>query len=111
MSKTLPLGIDIGAARVRVICTEIHPAGPRVVAAAVRALPAAEILSDCDHLGILIEEAVKELGTRERRCVCALGEPEGILRSLTSPPMSAGETRRWAALEAGRYQLIPPPKP
>jgi type IV pilus assembly protein PilM len=85
--------------------------GPRLTAVAVR-----EIASGCassgdivepEYVAALLKEALSELCTRQRRCVCAIGEPDAVLRSVTLPAMSDGERRRGARFEAQRYVEYP----
>ncbi|MFN2449197.1 MAG: pilus assembly protein PilM [Candidatus Baltobacteraceae bacterium] len=107
----LPLGIDIGAARVRVAHAHQTPQGRRVRAVAVRTIaPGASSsgnVADAEYVGALIEDALAELNTKERRCVCALGEPDGILRSIQLPAMKAHERERASRYEASRYVSYP----
>lgn len=97
---SLPLGVDIGATRVRVAHVELGTHGAQIRAVAVREL---ESQGDVQYLAALIDDAVNELGSRERRCVCALGEPDAVVRSLTLPNMTSVERERAARFEARRY--------
>lgn len=109
-SRALPLGIDVGSTRVRVVEVVDTSSGPRVRAVAVRELPAASVAgvsNDPEYVGALIEDAVAEIGTRERRCVCAIDEPEALLRSLRLPRMTTGERERAARFEAQRFVEYP----
>lgn len=104
--RLLPLGIDIGATRVRVVEACVTPAGPRLRAVAVRersigTVPAGA--QDLDYLSALIEDAARELRTKQRRCVCALGEPDALIRSVRFPKMTGLERQRAARYEAQRY--------
>ncbi len=92
---TLPLGIDIGSTRVRAALLESTPGGPRLVAVAARERtgPIAERL----------RELLGDLGTRERRCVFGVAEPEGLVRSVTFPQMPARERAQAARFEADRF--------
>lgn len=94
-SASLPLGIDIGASRVRVALAHRRADGrPELAAVAVR---------DRDgDLAATIADAVDELRTRERRCVASVGEPAGVLRTTTFPPMRRAELERAARFEAIR---------
>jgi Tfp pilus assembly PilM family ATPase len=112
MNKSrLPLGVDIGATRIRVLEACVAPEGPRVHAVAVRQISSdvssSGAISDTDYVAALLEEAVRELGTRERRCICALGEPDAVLRNVTFPKMTAMERERSARFEAQRYVDYP----
>ena len=79
------------------------PSGPRVRAVSVRDVGSTET----GYLCALIEDAVRELGTRERRCVCALGAPDALLRPVPFPKMPAAERARSARFEAQRFLDFP----
>ncbi|MBC5816227.1 MAG: pilus assembly protein PilM [Candidatus Eremiobacteraeota bacterium] len=107
MSKSLPLGIDIGATRLRVVWSELTSAGPRVRAVVTRDLSAgvatSGLINDCAYIGALLDEARDELQSKERRCVLAVGEPEAVLRMVEFPKMTEIERQRAAVFEAQRY--------
>lgn len=106
----LPLGVDIGATRVRVVEAERTPQGPRIRAAATRDIsPGASsgALRDPDYVGTLVEEAVRELGTKTRVCVCAIGEPDALLRAVDFPRMTHTERQTSGQFEAQRYVDAP----
>ena len=109
--RTLPLGIDIGTTRVRVADIESTPQGLRIRAVAVRDVSggtsSSGALEDPQYVGALLEDALAELGTRERRCVCAIGEPDALLRTLTLPKMTSVERERAARFEAQRHIEYP----
>ncbi len=104
--RSLPLGIDIGATRVRVAAATYGRVGPLVRTVVARDIP---ISSPCDAAGqpdyvaALIGEAVADVGTRERRCVSAVGEPQAILRAVHLPGSSRAERQRAALREAQRH--------
>jgi len=106
-ARLLPLGVDIGATRVRVVEAELCGTRARVRAVAVRDVPAGSsssgTLRDAQYVGAIIEDAVVELGTRQRRCVCGIGEPDAMLRTLMLPKMTAVERERAARFEAERH--------
>lgn len=94
--QALPLGIDIGSARTRVALTTRDGQGrASLVAVAVR--PSTE-----DPATAIIE-AIRELETKERRCVFGVSPPDGILRMMTFPPMRNRERERAARFEATRF--------
>ena len=97
---TLPLGIDVGAARTRVALLERDRAGAvRLVAVAARPTagdPAAAIAA-----------AWSELGTSERRCVLAVGPPDALLRCAAFPALGRAERERAARFEATRFVAYP----
>jgi type IV pilus assembly protein PilM len=107
----LPLGVDIGATRIRVLEACVTADGPRVRAVAVRQISSdvssSGAISDTDYVAALLEEAVREIGTRERRCICALGEPDALLRNVAFPKMTMLERERSARFEAQRYVQYP----
>ncbi len=99
-ARTLPLGIDLGATRVRVALVRQSDDGPPELAGvAVR-----------DHAGDLagaVTDAVAELRTHERRCVLGLSEPRALIRSVRFPPMRRTERERAARFEAAKYIAYP----
>lgn len=99
-ARTLPLGIDVGAARTRVALVECDASGqPHLVAVAAR--PTGDDAADA------IAQARAELRTRERRCVLALGAPDALLRTVTFPAMRRVERTRAARFEAQRFVPYP----
>ncbi len=108
---TLPLGIDFGATRIRVAQAEHSARGARLRAVAVRDLcsgmQGSNAQSDAEYVSTLIEEAVAEIGTTERRCVCAIGEPDALLRAIALPKMTAVERARAAWFESQRHVDYP----
>jgi type IV pilus assembly protein PilM len=108
---TLPLGVDIGATRVRVLEAVVTPAGARLRAVASREVSSdtagSRLVSDPQYIAALLEEIVRELETKERRCVCAVGEPDALLRPLQIPKMTSIERDRAAKLEAQRHIDFP----
>jgi Tfp pilus assembly PilM family ATPase len=104
--KPLPLGVDIGSTRLRVLYAETSSSGPRICSAAVRDLAddrADGLVPNPRHVATLLEDAVSEIGTRERRCVSAIGEPAAMLRPVRFPKMSLLELDRAARYEARRH--------
>ena len=93
---TLPLGVDVGAARTRVALVERDRAGAvRLLAVAARPTG--------DDPAFAVAEAREELGTRERRCVLALTAPDALLRAAAFPALRGGERVRAARFEAARF--------
>lgn len=96
-----PLGVDLGAARLRIAVGErTAAAGIRTLAVASRDLPAP---FDRDGRGeleaIVLEDALWELGVSERRCIASIGPPDASLQALRFPGMSYFERRRAARFE------------
>lgn len=97
---SLALGVDIGTARTRVALVERDAAGrPRLVAVAARATG--------DDASSAVGAARAELGTRERRCVLALGGVDTVIRAAAFPAMRGSERRRAAHFEAARFVPYP----
>jgi type IV pilus assembly protein PilM len=109
--RTLPLGVDIGSTRIRVMEARENAQGAHIRAVASREVPVGSstpgVVADPEYVGALIEDAIVELGTAERRCVCAIGEPEALLRPLKFPRMTAIERERAARFEAQRFIEFP----
>jgi Tfp pilus assembly PilM family ATPase len=106
-ARTLPLGVDIGATRVRVVEALMTAEGPRLRAVAVRDISAGASssgsITDIAFVAALIDDAVAEIGTKERRCVASIGQPEAFLRTIHLPRMRSAERERCAVYEAQRY--------
>ena len=99
-TRTLPLGVDIGRHRIRVaLAVGDGTSASNLINVAVRE-------HDGDLTAALVE-AVKELCTRERRCVLALGAPDALLCTLPLPPMPRWERLRAARFEATRFVDYP----
>ena len=101
MPRTLPLGVDIGSTRIRIAEAVATPRGPRIRAVVVR--EASGDVGDPEYVATLLEDAIRELGTKERRCVAALGQPHAVLRTVRLPRMTSLERERAARFEAQRY--------
>ncbi|HTW83423.1 MAG TPA: pilus assembly protein PilM [Candidatus Sulfotelmatobacter sp.] len=96
MTRSLPLGIDVGSARTCVALAELDAGGtPRLVAAASR--------TTGDDPSAAIAGARTELSTRERRCVLALRAPDSHVREIALPPLRRRERERAAGFEAARF--------
>jgi type IV pilus assembly protein PilM len=105
----LPLGLDIGASRVRLAHVERSRLGDaRVLGVAARDLPdeavTAEKLTEPELIAAVIEDLQSELGVRERRCVIALSASVAVLRLLRFPAMTRAELQRAASFEAERFR-------
>lgn len=98
--ETLPLGIDVGAGRTRVALVERDRSGvPHLIAVAARA-------TGTDATAA-IAAARAELGTRERRCVLAVGGSDALLRTSAFPAMRGAERIRAARYECARFLAFP----
>jgi Tfp pilus assembly PilM family ATPase len=105
--KVLPLGIDLGSTRVRVALAEADREGSvRVRAIVARDLPDDAVyplhVEQPSLVAALLEEMLAEIGSRERRCVLAIGAPACVLRTMRFPKMSWAERLRAARFEAQR---------
>jgi Tfp pilus assembly PilM family ATPase len=96
---TLPLGIDLGASRLRVALAHRANGRAELVAVATRTFSSDPATA--------LTDAVAELKTRERRCVFGLGEPRALLRSIRFPAMRRGEQERAARFEATQFVDYP----
>ncbi len=95
-TRTLPLGIDFGRNRIRIALSNARAdEAPRLEAVAARDVGE-------DPLPAL-REALSELGTRERRCVIGISQPEALVRIVSLPKMSRFERLRAARFQAARY--------
>jgi Tfp pilus assembly PilM family ATPase len=101
-----PLGIDIGATRVRVAQLETDGAAAHLRRIIAFDLP--ELAEPAtDAIGHAIAGRLAELEIKERRCVCAIGEDEGTIRPIALPPMPPRERIRAARYEASRIVEYP----
>jgi Tfp pilus assembly PilM family ATPase len=99
MKRRLPLGVDLGATRIRI--AELAQSRDRIVINAVEAL---DIPIGDDRLtSQQMCSLLRDHGLRGRRCVIGLGEPSATLRRVALPPMADNEHRRAARYEAARY--------
>ena len=96
--RSLPLGIDVGASRVRIAQLE-RARGGEVRLCAVVSRDLAEEAGDEAALAALVGDMLKELGTRERRCVFSVGAGDAYVRAVAMPPMSRIERHRAASFE------------
>ncbi len=98
----LPLGIDMGATRIRIAACEADASGEvRLKAVAARDLPSA-CSDDPAIFGALVDEMRDELAVRERRCIASLGARDASLRVVAFPKMTWGERIRASRFEANR---------
>lgn len=104
---TLPLGVDLGSARVRIALSEQRNGTACLTAVAARDLPdeavTPETIAHSELVSAVIEDAHRELGTAERRCVFSVGAEVASVRIVRFPPMSESERRRAARFEAERF--------
>jgi Tfp pilus assembly PilM family ATPase len=104
-ARPLPLGVDLGASRIRVAYAERDAAGePHVVAVAARDVETSlETEADIDALAAIVDELARETGANVRRAVIAVPPSEAAIRVVRFPKMRWGERRRAAAFEAERF--------
>lgn len=108
---SLPLGVDIGSTRVRILEAVATPHGPRVRAVAIREVASGAAssggIADTEHVAALIEDALAEIRPSQRRCVASIGEPDAVLRAIRFPKMTRFERERSARFEAERLVEFP----
>ena len=106
--KPLPLGIDVGSTRARIAWGECDRDGAvRIRAVVSRDVPydavSASQIENPELVAAVIEDMIAEIGTRERRCVLAVGAPSCVMRAVRLPKMSWPERVRAARFEAQRF--------
>jgi type IV pilus assembly protein PilM len=106
--KLLPLGIDVGSTRARIACGESNrESAVRIRAVVARDVPDEAVspsrIEQPELVAAVIEEMIAEIGTRERRCVLAVGAPACVLRTVRLPKMSWPERLRASRFEAQRF--------
>ncbi len=110
-SGSLPLGVDLGTSRLRVVHSVLRGTRRHVRAVAARDVSAGAITADDivepDYVAALLEDAVRELKTTERRCIGAIGRPAATLKGIRLPVMTSFERSRAAHFEAARYVEYP----
>jgi Tfp pilus assembly PilM family ATPase len=103
MRRLQPLGVDLGTTRVRVAASERDGCGQlRLCAVASRDLPEGSWRDGgnaLDLAAVVVEQLIKELGLREKRCVTAVGVPHAAIRVIAFPKMSWLERKKAARLE------------
>ncbi len=106
--KVLPLGIDLGSTRVRIALVEAGRDGSTRIRAIVARNVPDDAVSPLDVgepglVAAVLDEMLDEIGSRERRCVLAIGAPACMLRTVRFPKMSWAERSRAARFEAQRF--------
>ena len=103
---SVPLGIDLGTVRVRIAAGERNRSGElRLRAVIARDLPEQARGEDVDAAltAAVLEDALAELDSAERRCVFALSPMHAALRYVKFPKMSWAERLRAARFEVNRW--------
>ncbi len=104
MTQCLPLGIDIGTSRLKIVAMRRERAGAvRVESVATRDFPNADGLSEPAAISTAIAESIAEIGWRHRSCVLALPWRDAVMRCVEFPPMPAPERLRAARLESATF--------
>jgi type IV pilus assembly protein PilM len=108
----LPLGIDIGATRVRVaLVSEVKGGGTRIHHVVVRDLPSgassAGPIASPEIVADILRDAVSEVSGRERRCVASISNDAATIKPVTFPQMSHFERSKAAKFEASRFVRYP----
>lgn len=101
-AKLQPLGIDLGARRVRIAVAERTQEGSTFVrAVAARDLPSAESPADASQelAALVVEDILRELDVKKSECVAAIGAPDASLRAVRFPKMTHFERKRAAAFQ------------
>jgi len=107
-TRILPIGVDLGTTRVRLVAAETDRAGRTKIAAAVaRDLPDGALVENAivepDLVATVLEEAFRELGFRQRRCAMSLPCSAAAIRLMRLPGMGWTERKRCARFEAERF--------
>jgi Tfp pilus assembly PilM family ATPase len=101
--RSLPLGIDLGSTKVRIAQRVRINSSVELDKVVTRPIPAGMVttngIAEPDYVSALIEEAVREIGGRERRCAAAVGFPQASLRVAVFPAMTPWERVRTAYYE------------
>ncbi|MDR5709943.1 MAG: type IV pilus assembly protein PilM [Armatimonadota bacterium] len=104
MART-PVGLDIGAAAIKVV--ELTRDGHRIARLGSARTPLGSLLEgavvDPEKLGAAIRTALEEAGIRHRRVVTALGSRAAVVREIQVPEMPEEELRSAVRFEAERY--------
>lgn len=104
MIQRLPLGVDIGTSRLRIVAMRRERAGAvRVESAAARDLSNADGATESAAISSAIAESIAEIGGRRRSCVLALPWRDAAMRCIEFPPMRATERLRAARLESAMF--------
>ncbi len=104
MTQCLPLGIDIGTSRLRIVAMRRDRAGAvRVESVAARDVQTAEGSNEYAAISTAIAESIAEIGWRRRACVLALPWRDAVMRCVEFPPMRAPERLRAARLESATF--------
>jgi len=102
--KSLALGIDIGATRLRIAAVTCSAGGPLIRKVVTREIPAGYATSGeiakPDYVAALIYQAVEELDTHERRCISSVGAPAALLCAVPLCGTSSKHRKRLALEEA-----------
>ncbi len=102
--RELPLGIDIGASKLRMAYARDYPTGASVEAVTSRNR---EEGCDGDWLSAMLEEMREDLGARTRSCSMALDSEEATVDLLSLPNLSYRDRTAAAHIEARRrYQSL-----
>ncbi len=106
---SLPLGVDVGTDTVSVVAADATHDGFVVRKTATRDVPATESRDLDLRVAETLRTAVRDIESRERRCVLAAPLGEVVARTFRVPPgMRRGEAERAAALEADTLVDWPP---
>jgi len=100
---SLALGVDLGTTRIRVAQRIRRNSSVELQRIVSRGISAGAVTSsgirEPEYVAAIVEDAVRELGGRERRCVGAVGFPDAALRIAAFPRMTPWERPRTAYYE------------
>ena len=98
-SRELPLGIDLGASKLRMTYAVATPEGPRIEAVTSR-----ERSDECSYewIATMLDEMRTDIGARTRSCSMSLGSEESSIDAITLPNMTYRERLAAANIEARR---------
>jgi len=107
----LPLGIDIGATRLRVSVISSRRGTTRIHNVVVRDLPSGAsssgTIASPEIVADILSDAVAEARVRERHCIAAISNDAATIKSVTFPRMSHFERNKAAKFEAARFIRYP----
>ncbi len=105
--RSLPLGIDIGTTGLRIVAATTGARGPLIGRVVSRQIPPGYATSgeiaEPEFVAALLDQAIEDLDTPERRCVCSVGAPEALLRAVQLPQRSAKQRTRAALRYAASH--------
>ncbi len=109
-SRSLPLGVDLGADSVSIVATDASDGGFRLCHAATGAVPSSNNAPDL-RIAQTLRHLLSQMPGRERRAVLAAPAADVVTRTFRVPPgMRRSEADRAAELEADAMVDWPQPE-